>query len=121
VARTALAVRFPAEPGAFPWGTFVVNLSGAFLLALLLTLLVERLPSNDWARPLLGTGLVGAYTTFSTLALELDRLVAARRPAVATAYLLVSLAGGMVAAVTGVGLARGWPWASRTGRLARGR
>jgi CrcB protein len=54
---------------AFPFGTLVVNLSGAFLLGLLVGLALE-----EDAQRLLGTGLLGAYTTFSTWALESHRL-----------------------------------------------
>jgi CrcB protein len=61
-------------PGAFPWGTLVINLSGSFVLGLLFALAVERgvLPSN--VRAPLMIGFVGAYTTFSTLMLESWRL-----------------------------------------------
>jgi CrcB protein len=55
---------------SFPWGTFVVNISGAFLLGLLMTLSVERsLVPPAW-RLFLGVGILGGYTTFSTLSYE---------------------------------------------------
>ena len=51
---------------SFPWGTFVVNVSGSFLLGLLVTLLGERFAVAPWVRASLTIGFLGAYTTFST-------------------------------------------------------
>src|SRR5262245_3484428 len=51
----------------FPWGTFVINVSGSFVLVVIALLVVERLPPQyRWAYLLLGTGLCGGFTTFST-------------------------------------------------------
>ncbi len=54
----------------FPWGTMAVNLSGAFLAGLLMTMFTERLPVHAHWRLLLVTGFLGGYTTFSTLEWE---------------------------------------------------
>jgi len=62
-------------PGAFPWGTFVVNISGAFALGLIFTVLTERLTVDPWLRSALTIGFLGAYTTFSTLSFESYRLL----------------------------------------------
>ena len=61
---------YPKRPGsrrggAFPWGTFVVNISGALVLGFLFTLLTERLTIALWLRSALLIGFLGAYTTFS--------------------------------------------------------
>ena len=54
--------------GAFPWSTFVVNISGSFVLGILFAVLVEgRVAVAPWFRTALTVGLIGAYTTFSTL------------------------------------------------------
>jgi fluoride exporter len=102
VARYALALALPAGPGRFPWGTFVTNVSGSLVLGVLLVLLAERYPPNRYARPFLGTGVLGAYTTFSTYAVETDLLVRDGHPAVAAGYVLGSLAAGLIAAWVGV-------------------
>lgn len=60
--------------GAFPYGTLVVNLSGAFLLGLLATLALERSVLPATIRPTVLVGFIGAYTTFSTWMLESWRL-----------------------------------------------
>lgn len=89
-----------------PWSTLVANVSGAFLLAWLLTVLVERMPASRWARPLLGTGLLGAYTTFATVGLELRQLVAEGSVVVAAGYLALTWTAGVAAVVAGVALGR---------------
>jgi CrcB protein len=89
-------------PGAFPWGTFVVNMSGSFLLGLLFALAVERgvLPAS--IRLPLMVGFVGAYTTFSTLSLETWRLVESGATLLALLNLLGSAALGLVVTVLGL-------------------
>ncbi|WP_225753561.1 CrcB family protein [Actinotalea sp. Marseille-Q4924] len=93
-------------PGdGWPTATFAVNLLGAFLLGLLLERLARRGPESAGARRVrlaVGTGLLGGFTTFSTLAIEVERLAAAGRPALGIAYGLVSVAAGFVAALLGV-------------------
>src|SRR5512146_1235085 len=60
--------------GAFPWGTFVVNVTGAFALGLVFTPATERWGLPAWLRSALTIGFLGAYTTFSTLTFETYRL-----------------------------------------------
>lgn len=92
--------------GAFPLGTFVVNLSGAFVLGVLAALVVDRgiLPS-DLRAPLM-VGFLGAYTTFSTLMLDSWRLFEDGLPTLALFNLVGSVALGMVAVVAGLWLGR---------------
>lgn len=108
-ARTGLTLAFPPDPGGVPWSTLAQNVTGAFLLAWLLTTLVERLPANEWARPLLGTGLLGAYTTFATVGLELRNLMAEQLILVAAGYLALTWTAGVVAVVAGIALGRRRP------------
>jgi CrcB protein len=82
---------------SWPWTTFAVNLLGAFLLGYFTTRLQERLPLSSYRRPLLGTGLCGALTTFSTVQIELLKIIDAHRYGLAAGYATASIAGGYVA------------------------
>jgi len=88
--------------GAFPWGTLLINLTGSLLLGGLLTLLAARRPEPRLLRLFLATGLLGAYTTFSTFSAETVALAASRPLALAVAYVILSVGGGYGAAQIGV-------------------
>jgi fluoride exporter len=92
--------------GDFPWGTFVVNVSGAFVLGLVFSLTAERWNAPDWLRSALVVGFLGAYTTFSTLTFETYRLTADKALGLAAANILGSCAAGLVAVYLGVVLGR---------------
>ena len=89
-------------PSAFPWGTFVVNMSGAFALGFLMTLMTEQLTTAPWLRSALTIGLLGAYTTFSTLSYETYRLLEDGALGLAASNMLGSAAAGLVAVYAGV-------------------
>jgi CrcB protein len=97
LARIGLAQAFPASPGQWPWATFAVNMAGALMLGYFVTRLQERLPVSTLRRPLLGTGLCGALTTFSTVQIELLKMVDQHRYVLAASYLLASVLGGYLA------------------------
>jgi CrcB protein len=92
--------------GAFPWGTFVVNISGAFVIGLVFTLATERWGLAPWLRSALTIGFLGAYTTFSTFSFETYRLAVDRAYGLAAANMLGSCAAGLAAVYVGVALAR---------------
>ena len=83
-------------PG-WPWLTFAINISGSVALAYFATRLQERLPQSTFRRPLLGTGFCGAYTTFSTMQVEILKMLDHDRYGLAAAYAPDSLAGGYLA------------------------
>src|SRR4051795_11346467 len=95
LARTRLAAAFPTS--GWPWVTFAVNLAGAFALGYFVTRLQERLPLSAYRRRFVGTGGWGALTTFSTMQLELLRMLDGRHAALALGYAAASLGGGFVA------------------------
>ena len=104
VLRAQLAQAMSVGTGHWPWATFGVNVVGALLLGYFTTRLQERLPLSAYRRPLLGTGLCGGLTTFSTMQLELLQMLDAGRVGLAAAYALVSIAAGFcgVAVATNV-------------------
>jgi fluoride exporter len=89
-------------PGAFPWGTFVINVSGSFLLGLAFTLTTERYRVDPWLRSGIAIGFLGAYTTFSTLSFETYRLAEDGALGLAAANAFGSLAAGLGAVYLGV-------------------
>jgi len=91
--------------GTFPWGTLVINVTGAFLLGLLVGLGAHHGLSKQ-AVVVLGTGFCGAYTTFSTFSFETVRLVEERAYGKAVTNVVVSLGAGLLAAAAGLGLAQ---------------
>ena len=109
LARYGLGTLLPA-PGGWPLPTLAINLAGAFLLGALLEGLVRRGPDTGRRRIirlLAGTGFLGAFTTYSTLALETDTLFGAGRTTDALLYVAATLVGGAAATVAGIALAAG--------------
>ncbi len=107
VARFAVGVYFDTFwRRDFPLATFVVNVSGCFILGLFLTLATERLPVDPRLRLFLATGFVGAYTTFSTFEYETQRLTTTGALGWAIVNVLTSVVAGFAAVQLGVFLAR---------------
>lgn len=91
--------------GLFPWGIFVVNVSGAFLIGFFVTWMEPRFEHAMWLRTGVLVGFLGAYTTFSTLSLDTYRLLDGGHVGTALANALGSLAAGLVAVWAGIRLA----------------
>lgn len=95
VARYLLTDRFPEAGGGFPWTTFTINVAGSFLLALLAGAVgVHR---HHWLPPLLGTGVLGGFTTLSAYSEQTRDLLADGSVLLAGAYLVGTLAACLAA------------------------
>lgn len=103
--RYLVTQHWAVSSSSFPWPTFGVNMAGAFVLALLVVLVSDVLPASTHLRPLIGTGFCGALTTFSSVVVATDELVAHGHTGVAVLYLVATVACGL--AVAGAGLAIG--------------
>jgi CrcB protein len=90
----------------FAWGTFVVNVSGSFALGVVVGLATAHGLSRD-LRLVIGTGFLGAYTTFSTYVYEIVRRVESGNRQIALVYLAASALAGPAAAAVGLALTGG--------------
>lgn len=106
LARWALGLVVVSPVGGFPVATFAINISGAFGLGVAGVVLTERLPPRRYPRSLIGIGFFGAYTTFSTMAVEGVRLFDAGRAGTAITYWILTLIAGQMAGVYGIWLGR---------------
>ncbi len=106
VARYLVESAMPVHAGRFPWATFAVNLGGSFALGVLMVFVLEIWPPRRYARPFAGVGILGGFTTFSTFAGELRGLAGRGAWALADAYALSSLVGGVGAVACGIALTR---------------
>lgn len=104
--RAALTELSPDPVAAWPWTTFAINIAGAFLLGYFTTRLQERLPLSSYRRPLTGTGFCGALTTFSTVQVELLRMIDAHRYGLAAGYAATSVVLGFCAVALATALVR---------------
>ena len=106
IGRGLLTQALPHSAAEWPWATFAVNILGAALLGYFVTRLQERLPLSAYRRPLLGTGLCGALTTFSTMQLELVRMLDVSDYELAAGYAVASVGFGYLAVLLASGLTR---------------
>ncbi|MFF4159526.1 fluoride efflux transporter CrcB [Streptomyces sp. NPDC001678] len=107
-ARYAAGLVWPTAPAAFPWTTLLINAVGCALIGVLLVTIAELGTPHRLTRPFLGTGVLGGFTTFSTYAVDVQRLVTDGRTAEGLAYLV---------ATPLIALASVWAAAKATRRL----
>jgi CrcB protein len=104
-ARHGVSLALPTRDG-FPWGTLLVNASGCLLIGVLMVVILEATAPHPLARPFLGVGVLGGYTTFSAYAVEVHALLLDHRAALAATYLLGTVLAALVAVQLGVFSAR---------------
>src|SRR5438132_8580027 len=107
MARYQVAAMIQARiPAGFPWGTFVVNISGCLVMGLVTTWLTERLVVHPNWRFLVPIGFIGAYTTFSTFELETFRAITEGSWVIGLGNIAASVVAGYLALWGGVIAAR---------------
>ncbi|MFD8805453.1 fluoride efflux transporter CrcB [Streptomyces sp. NPDC059597] len=110
-ARYAGSLLWPTAAGGFPWTTFLINVTGCAVIGVFLVLVSEVWTAHRLLRPFFGTGVLGGYTTFSTYAVEIERLVDAGEARTALLYLAATLfaaLGAVALAVTATRRVLAW-------------
>src|SRR3954452_9009115 len=105
-ARYGLSVLMPHEPGQWPMATWLINVSGCFLIGILMFSITELTSPHRLARPFLGVGLLGGYTTFSTAMVDVQQMALAGREGAALRYMLATLVAAVSATFAGVSVTR---------------
>lgn len=108
--RALLEDAFGASHGQFPWTTLAINLLGSVVLGLLLEGLARTGDDEGPRKGVrlgVGTGVIGGFTTYSTFAVEADRLIGGGFPVIGLVYAVGSVAAGVLCAAAGVAVARG--------------
>jgi fluoride exporter len=109
-ARYGAGLLWPTAPGCFPWTTLLVNAVGCAVIGVFMVVITEVWAAHRLVRPFFGTGVLGGFTTFSTYAVDIQKLVDGGRAATGLAY----LAATVVAALASV-----WAAAALTRRVVR--
>lgn len=106
LARYGLGTAWPTTPGGFPWATFTVNVLGCLLIGVVMVLVTDLWPAHRLARPFLGAGVLGGFTTFSAYAAESHVLLRSGAVWLALTYLAGTVLAAMLAVTAGVWLTR---------------
>ncbi|MEV6737101.1 fluoride efflux transporter CrcB [Streptomyces sp. NPDC051104] len=110
-ARYGASLLWPARTGGFPWTTFGVNVVGCAVIGVFMVVIIDVWAAHRLVRPFFGTGVLGGFTTFSTYAVDIQRLVDAGHPRTALAYLFATLLGALASvwlAMTAVRRVMAW-------------
>jgi CrcB protein len=100
-ARYGLGVLIPHRVGEWPWATLLTNLSGCLLIGVLTVVITERVRPHPLLRPLLGVGVLGGYTTFSTYAVDTLVAVQSGRAGLAVLYAVATPLLALIAVSVG--------------------
>ncbi|MET8130814.1 MULTISPECIES: fluoride efflux transporter CrcB [unclassified Streptomyces] len=110
-ARYGAARLWPTPDGAFPWTTFTINVVGCFVIGVFMVLITDAWTAHRLLRPFFGTGVLGGFTTFSTYAVDIRKLVGTGHPGTGLGYLAATLFAALAAvwlAVTATRRALAW-------------
>ncbi|MGW8331460.1 fluoride efflux transporter CrcB [Streptomyces sp. NPDC055897] len=105
-ARYGASLLWTTAPGSFPWTTLLVNAVGCAVIGVFMVAITEAWSAHRLVRPFFGTGVLGGFTTFSTYAVDIQKLLSAGRPLTALAYLALTLAVALAAVWSAVWLTR---------------
>ncbi|AZM50806.1 fluoride efflux transporter CrcB [Streptomyces sp. WAC 06738] len=120
-ARYGAGLLWPTEPAAFPWTTLLVNVVGCVAIGVLMVLITEARTAHRLVRPFLGAGVLGGFTTFSTYAVDVQRLVAEEeRAAAGVAYLVLTPVAALAAVWAAQAVTRRAVWGPPAGAAAEG-
>src|SRR4051794_33820263 len=97
VARYAITEVWERPATGFPWAVLTVNVVGCALIGVLMVLIEEEVSRHHLVRPFIGVGVLGGFTTFSSYALDVERLTRAGAEPTAAAYLVVTVVGALLA------------------------
>lgn len=97
LARYGLGVAFPHPPAGFPWTTLAINTVGSLLIGALMVAITEVWSAPGWVRPLLGVGVLGGFTTFSTYVVDIGQMLIGGQARDALAYLVATPALALLA------------------------
>ena len=100
-ARYLVGLAWPAPAGSLPWATMLINVSGCLLIGVLMVLVSEVWVQQRLVRPFVGTGILGGFTTFSTYAVDIQRLISDGHPGTAFTYLAATVIGALAAVLAG--------------------
>ncbi|WP_127502812.1 fluoride efflux transporter CrcB [Actinoplanes solisilvae] len=106
LARYGLEEAWTSPPGQFPWAVFVINVSGCFLMGILMVFITEIRQVKPLVRPFLGVGVLGGYTTFSTYSGDVHQLVADGHARTALVYLAATALTALAAVYAGIVVTR---------------
>src|SRR4051812_13433515 len=96
-ARYALSLGWPTPPGGFPWTTFWTNVIGCAVIGVFMVVITEVWAAHRLVRPFFGTGVLGGFTTFSTYAVDIQKLLDGGHARTGLAYLAATLPAGLAA------------------------
>jgi fluoride exporter len=107
VLRFQLGRVLVSTPPAWPWGTFVANVLGGFVMGVLAAWLIRVGQAGETMRLLIGVGLLGGFTTFSAFSLDMMRMIEGGAVGLALVYALASVVLALLALFAGLALTKG--------------